>query len=124
MAPHDNNHDPAPTPSSDAPADIDPAVVRGELALLEDLCHQQRRSERAVVRDLLVVVRGTLPDGRMLWSGEDFTFGVLTASDVDELGLDSTGTCRALVTVASRGCRHVIARVLVHRMNEPAHGRL
>jgi len=106
------------------PAGIDPAVVRDELAVLEDLCHEQRRREpqranHAVVRDLAVVVRGQLPDGRLLWSGEEFTFGILTADEVHELGLDPTGRQRSFATVASRGCRHVLARVLIGRLDEP-----
>ena len=110
--------------SAPDPSDIDSAVVRDELAVLEDLCHEQRRREpqradHAVVRDLAVVVRGQLPDGRLLWSGEDFTFGILTADEVYELGLDPTGRQRSLATVASRGCRHVLARVLVDRLDEP-----
>ena len=110
--------------SAPDPSDIDPAVVRDELAVLEDLCHEHRRREpqcadHAVVRDLAVVVRGQLPDGRLLWSGEDFTFGILTADEVYELGLDPTGRQRSLATVASRGCRHVLARVLVDRLDEP-----
>lgn len=106
------------------PAGIDPAVVRGELAVLEDLCLEHRRREPqradyAEVRDLAVVVRGQLPDGRLLWSGEEFTFGILTTDEVHELGLDPTGRQRSLATVASRGCRHVLARVLVDRLREP-----
>ena len=110
--------------SAPDPADIDPAVVRGELAVLEDLCHENRRrdpqrAQHAVVRDLAVVVRGQLPDGRLLWSGEEFTFGILSVDEVYELGLDPTGRQRSLATIASRGCRHVLARVLVDRLGEP-----
>ncbi|MGA0971125.1 MAG: hypothetical protein ACO3U0_07535 [Ilumatobacteraceae bacterium] len=110
--------------SAPDPTDIDSAVVRGELAVLEDLCHEQRRREpqradHAEVRDLAVVVRGQLPDGRLLWSGEEFTFGILTSDEVHELGLDPTGRQRSLATVASRGCRHVLARVLINRLPEP-----
>ncbi len=110
--------------SAPFPAGIDPAVVRGELAVLEDLCHEHRRrdlqrADRAEVRDLAVVVRGHLPDGRLLWSGEHFTFGILKTDEVHELGLDPTGRQRSLATVASRGCRHVLARVLINRLPEP-----
>ena len=106
------------------PARIDPAVVRGELGILEDECHERRRREplrtdRAVVRDPAVVVRGHLPDGRLLWSGEDFTFGIVSIDEVHELGLDPAGRQRSLATVASRGCRHVLARVVIDRLGEP-----
>ncbi|NBU95726.1 MAG: hypothetical protein EBS20_07535, partial [Actinobacteria bacterium] len=60
-----------------------------------------------------------LPDGRLLWSGEEFTFGILSVKEIYELGLDPTGRQRSLAMVASRGCRHVLARVLIGRLDEP-----